>query len=119
MAFLGLIPSEHSSGTSVRQGGITKAGNVGLRALLFEAAWCYRGAAKVGSYMLARQPDDLPQEALDIGGRAQVRLCSRYRRLVARGKKSQVAVTAVARELVGFIWDIGRRAQPATMAETS
>jgi transposase len=113
MVFLGLIPSEHSSGASVRQGGITKAGNVGLRALLFEAAWCYRSKAKIGAHMLARQPDDLPQEVRDIGWRAQVRLCARYRRLLARGKKSQVAVTAVARELVGFVWDIGRRFQPA------
>lgn len=113
MAFLGLVPGEHSSGNTVRPGGITKAGNVALRALLFEAAWCYRSTAKVGSFLQARRPPGLSQEMKDIAWKAQVRLCGRYRRLVARGKKSQVAVTAVARELLGFIWDIGTRAQGA------
>jgi transposase len=105
MAYLGLVPGEHSSGSTIRPGGITKAGNPALRALLFEAAWCYRGPAKIGEFMLRRLPD-VPQPVKDIAWKAQVRLCGRYRRLVGRGKKSQVAVTAIARELLGFMWAI-------------
>jgi len=115
MAFLGLVPGEHSSGANIRQRGITKTGNSPVRALLFEAAWCYRTRPKVGSWMWARQPD-IEQEIKDISWKAQIRLCSRYRRLVARGKKSSVATTAVARELVGFIWDIATRVTPVDCA---
>jgi transposase len=106
MAYLGLIPGEYSSGSSIRTRGITKQGNSVLRALLFEAAWAYRFMAKVSVAMKARRPDDIPQCALDIAWKAQVRLCGRYRRLLAKGKKSQVAITAVARELLGFVWAI-------------
>lgn len=112
MAYLGIVPGESSSGNSIRPRGITKAGNSALRALLYEAAWCYRTQPKVGSYIYTRMPRDLPQDLKDIAWKAQVRLTSRYRRLLARGKKSQIAVTAVARELLGFIWFIGTRAQP-------
>ena len=108
MAYMGLVPGEHSSGASVRPRGITKQGNSVTRALLYEAAWCYRQSAKVGQWMTARRPRDLPQYALDIAWKAQLRLCSRYRKLVARGKKSQVAITALARELLGFVWAIAR-----------
>lgn len=108
MAYLGLVPGEHSSGPSIHPRGITKHGNSVVRALLYEAAWCYRQAAKVGQWMKARLPKEIPQYARDIAWKAQLRLCSRYRKLVARGKKSQVAVTAVARELLGFIWAIGQ-----------
>jgi transposase len=111
MAYLGLVPGEHSSGAMVRPRGITKAGNSALRAHLFEAAWSYRTTPKVGQWMTLRTPD-VPQEAKDIAWKAQLRLNGRYRKLVGRGKKSNVAVTAVARELVGFIWDIGRRFEP-------
>lgn len=114
MAFLGIVPGEFSSGHSVRPRGITKAGNTALRALLYEAAWCYRTPAKVGSFMYSRMPKDLPQKLKDIAWKAQVRLSARYRRLLARGKKSQVAVTAVARELLGFVWAIGMQSQPNT-----
>lgn len=107
MAYLGLVPGEHSSGTSVRPRGITKAGNSALRALLFEAAWSYRVQAKVGNWMHNRRPD-VPQAIVDIAWKAQVRLSSRYRKLVGSGKKSNVAITAVARELVGFLWDVAR-----------
>jgi transposase len=106
MAYLGLIPVEYSSGASIRARGITKQGNSVLRSLLFEAAWAYRFMAKVSVAMKARRPDDIPQSALDIAWKAQVRLCGRYRRLLAKGKKSQVAITAVARELLGFVWAI-------------
>lgn len=108
MAFLGLAPGEHSSGRKTRPRGITKAGNPAVRCLLYEAAWSYRHTPKVGSYMLRHMPEGLPQEVKDIAWKAQLRLSKRYRQLLARGKKSQVAITAVARELVGFMWSIDR-----------
>lgn len=108
MAYLGLVPGEHSSGGSVRPRGITKTGNSALRALLFEAAWSYRGRAKVGNWMHQHRPD-VPQAINDIAWKAQVRLSARYRKLVGSGKKSTVAITAIARELVGFLWDVARR----------
>jgi transposase len=111
MAFLGLTPGEHSSGRRTRPRGITKAGNPAVRGLLFEAAWCYRQAPKVGSYMLSHEPPGLPQEVKDIAWKAQLRLSKRYRELLAKGKKPQVAVAAVARELVGFMWSIDRALQ--------
>ena len=81
------------------------------RAVLIEAAWSDRTPAKIGAQMMLRQ-EGTPQAAKDIGWKAQVRLCGRYRRLMARGKKSALAVTAVARELVGFIWVIAHIAEP-------
>jgi transposase len=114
MAWLGLVPGEHSSGGSVRQRGITKAGNTAARSLLFEAAWSYRTTPKVGQWQLTRRPE-LDQEFKDIAWKAQLRLHGRYRRLVARGKRSNVAITAIARELVGFIWDIARRVELAAV----
>ncbi|MEZ6035897.1 MAG: IS110 family transposase [Planctomycetota bacterium] len=106
MAFLGLNPGEHSSGGKVRPRGITKSGNTSVRRLLYEAAWSYRQTPKVGAYMLQHMPADVPQTAKDIAWKAQQRLCGRFRKLLARGKKPQVAITAVARELVGFVWCI-------------
>jgi transposase len=114
MAYLGIVPGEFSSGNSIRPRGITKAGNTALRALLYEATWCYRTPPKVGSYLYTRMPKDIPRNLKDIAWKAQVRLTGRYRRLLARGKKSQIAVTAVARELVGFIWSIGLLAQQSS-----
>jgi transposase len=108
MSFLGLAPGEHSSGQKARPRGITKAGNVAVRCLLYEAAWSYRHTPKVGSYMLSHMPEGLSQEVKDIAWKAQLRLSKRYRQLLARGKKPQVAITAVARELVGFMWSIDR-----------
>ncbi|QEL14161.1 IS110 family RNA-guided transposase [Limnoglobus roseus] len=106
MAFLGLVPGEHSSGRTIRPRGITKTGNVGVRRLLFEAAWSYRQTPKVGAYKRQHMPKDIPQAAKDIAWKAQQRLCKRYRQLLGRGKKPQVAITAVARELLGFMWAI-------------
>jgi transposase len=106
MAFLGLVPSEHSSGSTVRPRGITKTGNKVVRSHLLEAAWCYRLHAKIGERLLRRNAT-LPEVAKEIAWKAQVRLCARYRRLLARGKKSQLVTAAIARELVGFIWAIG------------
>lgn len=111
MAYLGLVPAEHSSGSTVRPRGITKSGNKFVRSLLLEAAWCYRLRAKVGE-RLRRRSEALPEIAKEIAWKAQVRLCGRYRRLIACGKKSQLVTTAIARELVGFIWAIGQQVQP-------
>jgi transposase len=106
-AFVGLIPSEYSSGASRRQGGITKAGNGRARRALIEAAWAYRHPAKVSAHIQQRI-DTLPKALQDIGWKAQVRLCKRFRRLVARGKHPNVAVTAIARELIAFMWAVAK-----------
>jgi len=111
MAFFGLVPGERSSGATVRPRGITKTGNKIVRSHLLEAAWCYRLRAKIGE-RLVRRDGSLPELAKEIAWKAQVRLCGRYRRLMARGKKSQLVTTAIARELVGFIWAIGREFHP-------
>ena len=107
MAFLGLVPSEYSSGPSVRRGGITKAGNPHARRLLAEAAWAYQGVPRIGRQMLYRQ-ETLPKPICDIAWKAQLRLTSRFRKLVARGKAKPKVATAIARELTGFIWAIAR-----------
>jgi transposase len=119
MAFLGLVPGEHSSGGKTRPRGITKTGNRTVRSLLFEAAWSYRQRPKVGAYMLQHRPKELPQAAKDIAWKAQVRLCRRYRQLLAKRKKSQVAITAVARELVGFMWSIAKTLDHAKLTTES
>ncbi len=116
MAFLGLVPGEHSSGGSHRPRGITKVGNTHLRSVLFEAAWNYTKTPKVGQYQLQHRNDALPQRARDIAWKAQVRLTKRYRYLTARGKRSTVAITAVARELVGFMWAIAIEVTPIPIA---
>lgn len=114
MAFLGLVPSEYSSGPSVRRGGITKAGNPHARRLLAEAAWAYQGHARVGRRQLERQ-SGLPKAVCDLAWKAQLRLTGRFRRLVARGKAKPKVATAVARELTGFIWAIAREVGPAAV----
>jgi transposase len=106
-AFVGLIPSEYSSGSARRQGGITKAGNGRARRALIEAAWAYRHPAKVSQHIQTRI-DALPKPIQAIGWKAQVRLCKRFRRLTARGKHPNVAVTAIARELIAFMWAIAK-----------
>ena len=115
MAFLGLVPAERSSGSVLRPRGITKTGNTVVRSHLLEAAWCYRLRAKIG-VRLTRRNGSLPEIAKEIAWKAQVRLCGRYRRLSARGKKSQVVATAIARELVGFIWAIGQEFKPSPLS---
>jgi transposase len=106
-AFVGLIPSEYSSGSARRQGGITKAGNGRARRALVEGAWAYRHPAKVSQHIQTRI-DGLPKPIQDLGWKAQVRLCKRFRRLVARGTHPNVAVTAIARELIAFMWAIAK-----------
>lgn len=107
MAFVGLVPSEHSSGERRRQGAITKAGNAHLRRVLVEAAWHARRRPNVGP-TLAKRLVGQPLEILAIAARAQERLHARYWRLVGRRKPANVAVIAVARELAGFCWALGR-----------
>jgi transposase len=104
-SFVGLTPSEHSSGARRRLGAITKAGNSRARRVLIEGAWSYRFPAKVSAEMQARI-ESLPKAIQDIGWKAQVRLCKRYRRLTARGKHANVTVTAIAREMLAFMWAI-------------
>jgi transposase len=106
-AFLGLVPSEDSSGERRRLGGITKAGNGHARRVLVEGAWAYRYPAKVSEHIQKRL-EGLPQNVRDIAWRAQVRLCKRFRRMLARGKNPNVVVTAIARELAAFMWAIAR-----------
>ena len=110
MGYLGLVPSEHSSGQKTRRGSITKAGNAHVRRVLVEAAWAYRLRARVSRALLQRQ-EGLPQPVLDISWKAQVRLCSRYRHLWAKGKAKQVIVTAIARELCAFMWAIANETE--------
>jgi transposase len=103
MTYLGLIPSEYSSGERRRQGSITKAGNTHARRALGEGAWAYRYPAKVSRHLQLRL-ETPPQVIHDISWEAQVRLCKRYRRLSARGKHANQVVVAIARELAGFMW---------------
>lgn len=107
MSYLGLVPSEHSSGGSIRRGGITKTGNREARRMLVEAAWSYRYPARIAQDK-AEILIKLPKPVRDISWKAQQRLCSRYRRMHTKGKKPTVVATAVARELAGFVWAIGR-----------
>ncbi len=112
MAYMGLVPSEQSSGSRIHRGGITKTGNVEARRLLVEAAWSYRYPARIAqekAEIIVR----LPKEVRDIAWKAQLRLCQRYRTLTAAGKKSTVVVAAIARELCGFIWAIAQTVRPA------
>jgi transposase len=107
MAYLGLVPSEHSSGSSRRQGGITHAGNRHARWILIEAAWNYRFGPRPSRTIAARRRQVAPG-VRNIAEKAEERLHRRFTRLTRRGKKSQAVVTAVARELVGFVWAIAR-----------
>lgn len=105
MAFLGLIPSEHSSGERVNKGSITKTGNRHVRKALVEAAHAYRFPARKSKAIRKRQ-EELPKGVIDISWKAQCRLCTRYQYLMAKGKKANVAKTAIAREIAGFSWAI-------------
>ena len=105
MSYLGLVPSENTTGARVRRGSITKTGNSHVRRMLVEAAWAYRFRARVSQALLKRQ-QHLPQPICQIAWKAQLRLCARYRRLWAKGKTKQVITTAIARELCAFMWAI-------------
>lgn len=105
MGYSGIVPSEHSSGGQIRRGSITKAGNNHLRRMVVESSWSYRHGPSLHLALRKRQ-EGLPPGTTAIAWAAQVRLCQRYRDLVGRGKASQKAVTAVGRELLGFMWAI-------------
>jgi transposase len=118
MGYSGTVASEHSTGERIRRGGITKTGNAHLRRIVIEAAWAYRHRPAVGAALRKRQAL-LDDEVNAIAWKAQHRLHARYRTLTAKGKNKQQAVTAIGRELLGFIWAIGvtveakgHRAQP-------
>jgi transposase len=111
MAYLGLVPSEHSSGGTRRQGGITKAGNGAARRMLIEAAWSYRFPARISREQLLRQ-EALAKPIRDTAWKAQERLCRRYRKLAQAGKPPTVVTAAIARELSGFVWAIAKQAHP-------
>ena len=105
MAYLGLTPSEYSSGASTRRGGITKTGNGHVRRVLTEAAWCYRFPARKTAH-LNRRAAKTSATVQAIAWKAQKRLCGRYQHLANRGKLKVQVCTAIARELTGFIWAI-------------
>ena len=111
MAYLGLNPSEHSSGATIKRGPITKTGNSLARTCLVEAAWTYRHPARV-TQIIRERLKGLPEPIRAIAWKAQVRLSGRYRKLTATGKSAPKAIVAVARELVGFIWAIARLVEP-------
>jgi len=110
MAFVGLVPGEHSSGAKRRQGSITKAGNSAARRMLVEVAWHYQHEARV-SPIIAKRQDGLPSAVTDIAWKAQLRLSSTFKRLTARRLLKNKAVVAVARELAGFVWAIACEVQ--------
>jgi len=110
MAFVGLVPGEHSSGPKRRQGSITKAGNSAARRMMVEIAWHYQHSARVSPVIATRQ-DQLPPAITDIAWAAQLRLHSKFKRLLARRVMKNKAVVAVARELAGFVWAIGCQVQ--------
>jgi transposase len=115
MGYLGLVPSEHSSGERLSRGSITKTGNAHARRLLCEAAWNYRFSARIGRRAQQRQ-QGLSEELRAMGWKAQLRLSKRFAMLKGRGVQANKVCVAVARELAGFVWAIGMQAQRAAAA---
>ena len=115
MCYLGLVPSESSTGERVRRGGITKSGNSRARRVLIEGAWTYRFAARMSRLLQERQ-SGLPKAVCEIAWKAQLRLCSRFRKLTASGKRQTVVTVAIAREMSAFLWAIGREVEPQSAA---
>ena len=111
MSFLGLVPSEKSSGGSIKKGNITKTGNSHVRRLLVEASWTYRHNARKTAH-IQRKAKHTTDEVQEISWSAQKRLCQRYRELGDRGKLKVQVCTAIARELTGYIWAIGQVMYP-------
>jgi transposase len=112
MGYSGAVPSENSSGKRTQRGGITKTGNAHLRRIAVEAAWSYRLRPAVGPALRKRQ-EGVPEEIKEIAWKAQHRLHKRFMKLSAAGKDQRKIITAVGRELLGFIWAIGTRAEAA------
>jgi transposase len=117
MGYSGAVASEDSTGTRVRRGAITKTGNAHLRRVVIEAAWAYRYRPAVGATLRKRQAA-ASEEVKAIAWKAQHRLHARYRHLTARGKCKQETVTAIGRELLGFIWAIGVKVEEAQERKT-
>jgi transposase len=117
MAYLGLVPSEHSSGSRRRQGAITLTGNRHARRMLVECAWSYRFPARQTMH-LKRKAKNASPEAQALAWRAQKRLCGRYQQLTQAGKDVKLVCVAIARELVGFIWDIVRHEMPRVVRQS-
>jgi len=115
MGYSGAVPSEASSGQRQQRGGITKTGNAHLRRVAIEAAWSYRLKPALGPALRKRQ-EGLPDQIKEIAWKAQMRLHNRYARLAASGKDQRKIVTAVGRELLGFIWAIAVKAETAPEA---
>jgi transposase len=113
MGYLGLVPSEQSTGEKVKRAGITKAGNRRARRILVECSWSYRHPPRLGKEKLSKV-EAAPRDVREIAWKAQHRLTARYRALTRNGKKPTVVVTAIARELSGFVWAINRAVRPAT-----
>ena len=107
MAYLGLVPSEHSSGESIKRGGITKTGNNHARRVLVECAWTYKHHARITRCLIKRQ-QGLPRSIIQISWKAQLRLCARFRRMIAQKKPNNVVVIAIARELAAFMGAIAQ-----------
>lgn len=107
MSYLGLVPSEHSSGGKRHIGAITKCGNSRARRLLIEGAHTYRYAANISTDIQKRQ-EGLPKDIVDIAWKAQLRLCRRYKKMIAKGKHYNLVVTAIAREMIAYIWAIAK-----------
>lgn len=112
MGYSGVVPSEASSGERQRRGAITKTGNAHLRRIAMEAAWSYRLKPAIGPGLRKRQ-EGVPEEIKEVAWKAQLRLHKRYARLAAAGKDQRKIITAVGRELLGFIWAIGVKAETA------
>ena len=112
MGYSGAVPSEDSTGERKKRGHITKTGNAHLRRIAVEAAWSYRHRPAIGPRLRKRQ-EGIPEPLKEIAWKAQVRLSKRYARLAAAGKDQRKIITAVARELLGFIWAIGVKVETA------
>jgi transposase len=112
MGYSGAFPSEDSSGNRIRKGGITKAGNAHLRRIVVESAWCYRHLPRVGE-KLRKRHQGIPAEIVEIAWKAQNRPHRRYMKLMAAGNDQRKTMTAIGRELTGFIWAIGIKAESA------
>ena len=118
MGYSGLVCSEFTTGNRIRRGQITKTGNAHLRHVIGEAAWAYQHRPWVGGALLKRQ-QGLDQEIKDIAWKAQGRLHTRYKKLSAGGKNKNQVVTAVGRELLGFIWAIAVRTEARYAGRTA
>jgi transposase len=118
MGYSGMVSSEYSTGNHVRRGGITKTGNAHLRRVIVEAAWAYQHKPWIGGWLAKRQ-QGLDEETKAIAWKAQWRLCTRYKKLAARGKEKPEIVVAIGRELLGFIWAIAVRTEARVAGRTA